>query len=84
MNMQVFTDLKEAGAEQLAAVKTTDGKLWEDATAALKHQKFLNLKEALYNFADDHFHSGMSEHDIADAILENFDELQDLMEKRVA
>lgn len=79
MTTEVFTQLKAAGAEQLAAIKTTDGTLWEDADQALKHQNLLNLKQALYNFADDHFHTGMSAHDIADALFDNYDELTDIV-----
>lgn len=79
MTTEVLTQLKAAGAEQLAAIKTTDGNLWEDADQALKHQKLLNLKQALYNFADDHFHTGMTGHDIADALLDNYDELTDIV-----
>lgn len=75
----IFTKLKEAGAEQVAAVKTTDGKLFDDAADALTHQKALNLKEAFRAFAAEHFYNGMSKDDYADVFVENFDELSKIV-----
>ncbi len=85
MTTEIFTQLKAAGAEQLAAVKTTDGQLWENAEKALAHQKQLNLKQAMYNFADNHFFSGMNGYDAAELMVEHLDELVDIIaEHKVA
>lgn len=77
---QILNDLAKAGAEQVAAIKTTDGQLWDNAEVALAHQRKLNVKQELLNFADNYFYSGMSAHDAVEHILEHFDEIADIVD----
>jgi hypothetical protein len=77
--MQITEELLAAGAERTEVVKTTDGKMFEDDAAALAHQKKLNLKQAMYNFADNHFYTGMNGYDAAEMLVDHLDELADII-----
>lgn len=53
---------------KVQAIKTTDGKLFEDAGQAADHQAQINMKEGLEKFADEHFYNGMDRESVINII----------------
>jgi len=59
--------------------KTTDGKTFEYEDDALKHQRKLDFREALFNIVDDIYYYDIDKDSIVDGIIEYFDEIKTIM-----
>jgi hypothetical protein len=81
--MASLEQLERAGAHRVAAVKTSDGQMWEDANQALAHQNNLNFKAAISKFADEHGYSEMGRSGLEDVLLEHADELRAILNSKV-
>jgi hypothetical protein len=61
--------------KKVEAFQTEDGKLFTDKGEAEKHQKDINLINALQAFTHKHCFSGMSSDDVYDILYDNREDL---------
>jgi dsDNA-binding SOS-regulon protein len=65
--------------KKVEAFQTEDGKLFTDKGEAEKHQKNINLINALRAFTEKHCYSGMSSDDVYDILYDNREDLQRML-----
>jgi hypothetical protein len=69
----------KANIEAIAGFKTSDGEFFADHEVAIEHQRKLNLKQRIYDFAEDKFYSGMDSNAVCDILNDNFQEIIDIV-----